>query len=319
MIMSILSPIQKQFIKRPDSSKNQIVYKWPDMNIRMHSEITVEPDEQVLFVKEGQIKGVLSEGVHTLDGANIPFIGGLIDLGTGGNYFVSEVYFVSTKEFVNQLFGGPIDNVTDPQSELAVGLRCFGEYAIKAIDPQALIMNLIGTSNIVSMGDINEWVSSQLLKQVREIVVSHIITNDESTKWDILGIASHTDVLEDESVVDTNKALTSYGLSITRLGNITVSIKDEDAATLKQLKRDVVYGQNMNAADAALKLGAAKGFEEGNANPGLFAAGMGFGYAASSSGVQETLQSNQGQHCTSCGTLLPTGAKFCPNCGMKIS
>lgn len=312
--MGILSPIQKQFIKRPDSAKNQIVYKWPDDTIRMHTQLTVEPDEQALFVKEGKVVGTLSEGLHTIDGANIPFVGGLLALGTGGNYFVSELYFVSIREFVNQLFGGPVDNVTDPQTELAVGLRCYGEYSIKVISPQNLILNLVGTTNISSMGEINAWVSSQLLKVVREIVVSHVVSNDDK-RWDVLGIAAHNEDLESESVTHTNELLTSYGLSITRLGNINVSLDDADAATLKQLKRDTAYGQNMPAADAALKLGAAKGFEQGGGNAGLLAAGFGLGGAAAGSAVQSVILGS----CPSCNAAIPAGAKFCPNCGKELS
>ena len=312
--MSIFNPIRKQFIKRPDDAKNQIVYKWPDNNIRMHTQLTVEPDEVALFVKEGNVVGTLNEGVHTLDGANVPFIGGLLSAATGGDYFASELYFVSTKEFVDQRFGGTIDNVLDPRSGLAVGLRCFGEYAIKMANAQNLILNLIGTTNDYSMSGISEWTSGQLLKVVREIVVSHVVSTDTTKTWDILGIAAQNDAVESETLPKVNENLESYGIMITRLANITISINDDDAATLKQLKRDTVYGSNMNAADAALKLGAAKGFEEGSSSPGLFAAGIGLGSAASNSAVQSTLQNT----CKSCGAVLPIGAVYCMNCGTKV-
>lgn len=318
--MGLLSPIQKQFIKRPDEAKDEMVYKWPDNTIRSHTQLTVEPDEEALFVKEGVVKGIVNEGVHSLDGANIPFIGGLINAGTGGNYLASELFFVSIHEFVNRKFGGAIDNVTDPQTELAVGLRCFGEYSIKAIDPQSLVLNLVGTSNISSMDEIDTWVSSQLLKIVREIVIAHVISTDDTKHWDILGIASHNEDIEDESVVHTNVILQSYGLAIGRLGNITISLKDEDAETLKQLKRDLVYGKNMSAADAALKLGAAKGFEEGNgsgATAGLFAAGLGMGYSATNEAVGGMIATNPMKYCTQCGKQITADAKYCPHCGAK--
>ena len=314
--MGLLSPIQKQFIKRPDASKNEIVYKWPDTNIRMHTQITVQPDEQALFVKDGVVKGTISEGIHDLDGSNIPFIGGLLAGATGGNYFVSEIYFVSIHEFVNQLFGGTVDNVTDPDTNLAVGLRAYGEYALKVIDPAALILNLVGTTNISSMSEINTWVGSQLIKAVREIVVSHVISPDQEKRWDILGIASKNDVLESESIAMTNELLKSYGISVSRLGNITVSIADEDAVTLKQLKRDIAYKNNVGAADAALKLGAAQGLSQGSENPGLFAAGLGFGTAAVQGVVQSTAAGLA--TCPSCGKQIGVNSQFCMYCGTKV-
>ena len=308
--MGILSPIQSQFIKRPDSAKTDIVYKWPDENIRMHTQLTVQPDEVTLFVKEGEVKGVLGEGLHDLDGANFPFIGGLIDAATADNYFVSEIYFVSTKEFVNQLFGGPVDNVIDPPTELAIGLRCYGEFAMKAFDAKALILNLVGTTNISSQDAIRQWAGAQLLKEIREIVVSHIQSKDESLMWEVLGIASHTTELSDESIRKVNVDLGRYGIEITAIANVTINIDPNDAETLKQLRRDMVYGKNMSAADAALKLGAAKGFTEGVSNPGLFAAGLNIG---SGVGSQAAIIS-----CPNCQAQNQPGARFCSQCGLKL-
>jgi hypothetical protein len=52
----------------------------------------------------------------------------------------AELYFVGTREFVSLPFGGPIDNIEDPETGLAVGLRVFGEDALSISDPAALIL-----------------------------------------------------------------------------------------------------------------------------------------------------------------------------------
>ena len=98
--------LKRQFIARPDASKNQIVFKWPDMSIPMAAQLTVQPDEVALFVREGKVVGVQQPGLVTLEGKNIPFLDVLIDAGTGGNFFRAEIYFVSTREFANLPFGG---------------------------------------------------------------------------------------------------------------------------------------------------------------------------------------------------------------------
>ena len=53
-----------------------------------------------------------------------------------------------TREFVNLPFGGPIDNIEDPETGLAVGLRVFGEYALSVVDPATLILTLVGTRQV---------------------------------------------------------------------------------------------------------------------------------------------------------------------------
>ena len=46
----------------------------------------------------GKFVGSFSAGRHTLDASNIPFLGQLVDKFTGGNVFLCEVYFVTTRE-----------------------------------------------------------------------------------------------------------------------------------------------------------------------------------------------------------------------------
>ena len=132
--------LNREFIARPDAAKEDILFKWPDMTIRKFTQVTVEPDETALFFKEGKVAGALPQGRSTLDGALIPFLGDIVDFASGGNMYRAELYFVGTREFVSLPFGGPIDNIEDPETGLAVGLRVFGEDALSISDPAALIL-----------------------------------------------------------------------------------------------------------------------------------------------------------------------------------
>ena len=174
MFKSLKKEIQREFIARPDDSKDLVLYKWPDTNIRMLTQITVQQDEIALFVKEGKVAGTVESGRHTLDGKSIPFLSMLIDAATGGNFFMSEIYFVSTRQFTNLPFGGMIDNVIDPTTNLAVGMRLFGEYAIKVTNPEDLILNLVGTKQMSSNEELTEWIKQLLLKVFREKVSEHV-------------------------------------------------------------------------------------------------------------------------------------------------
>jgi membrane protease subunit (stomatin/prohibitin family) len=111
--------LNREFIARPDASKEEILFKWPDMTIRKFTQVTVEPDETALFFKEGKVAGVLPQGRSTPDGALIPFLGDIVDFASGGNMYRAELYFVGTREFVSLPFGGPIDNIEDPETGLA--------------------------------------------------------------------------------------------------------------------------------------------------------------------------------------------------------
>ncbi len=259
--------VKREFIARPDESKDTIIYKWPDTNIRMLTQLTVQADELAVFVKKGEVAGTLQPGTHTLDGASIPFLSGLIDAATGGNFLMSELYFVSTRQFTDLPFGGMIDNVMDPQTNLAVGIRVYGEYAMTVKAPEKLILTLVGTKNLKSNEEITDWIKDMILKNFREMVSKYV----SEQKQPILGIASQASVFEKMLLETVVKDVAEYGVEINKLGNVTVSIKEEDEATLKQMTRDFAYSQNMNAADAAVKLGMAKGLENAS-GPGSSAA-----------------------------------------------
>ena len=132
--------VQRMMIARPDTAKQAIVYKHPDQNFPFWSQLTVDSDELVLFFKDGAYVGYLGAGRHTLDTQNIPFLGALVDKFTGGNVFISELYFVTTRPLYNQTFGGPIGSMRDPELEIRVNPRAFGTYAFRVSDAGKFVM-----------------------------------------------------------------------------------------------------------------------------------------------------------------------------------
>jgi membrane protease subunit (stomatin/prohibitin family) len=83
--MGLLNEARREFIAAPDSSKGQIVFKWPDQNIRKFARAIVEPDAVAVFMNQGQVMGVLSPGQHTLDASEIPFLGMFVDWASNSN------------------------------------------------------------------------------------------------------------------------------------------------------------------------------------------------------------------------------------------
>ena len=324
--MSIFSQeVRREFIARPDTAKRQILFKWPDMNIRKLTQLTVEQDELAVFFRDGRVQGTIQPGRVTLDSSEIPFLGVLVDAASGGNLFRTELYFISTREFPNLPFGGAIDNVVDPQTNLGVGLRVFGEYSLKVIEPQSLIVNLVGTQNLQTNDQITDWMREQLLKTLRTDVVSHVVTNG----WPLLGIAAHTDEIESETIAQVQRNINTYGLQIVRLGNFTITLKPEDEDKLKNYLKDLQYtklagGFQQYAAGEAL-LGAGQGLAQGpgsggGVNPAFLGVGLGMGGLVAGQAGQVLAAGGQIQvRCPNCHALNAENAKFCNSCGQALS
>ncbi len=310
--MGFLSDLRREFIARPDAFKAEIVFKWPDTNIRRRSQVTVEQDEVAVFFRDGTVRGTLQPGVSTLDSSEIPFLGDLVDTVTGGNYFKTELYFVSTREFPNLPFGGMVDNVIDPETQLAVGLRVYGDYSLKVSAPDRLIVNLVGTRDLLSNDQITDWMRDQLLKVFRQEVVSHI----DAQSWPILGIAARNAEIEQEVIEGASSVLATYGLQVGRMGNFVISIKPDDEEALKKYRRDVQYTKLAGSFQAAAAGEAVEGIGEGAAKGGGGAAVIGAGLGLGAGLVAPV---SVQRACPTCGAMNAAVSKFCSNCGHALS
>ncbi|WIG98963.1 SPFH domain-containing protein [Myxococcus sp. SDU36] len=284
---SIKGEAKRNFIARADSAKGDIIYKYPENNVRMLTQLTVDADEVALFVKDGKVEGKLGPGRHSLDTNNIPFLSRLMEGFTGGNLFISEVFFVSTREFAGVKFGGPIGDVRDPETGLGIGTMVYGDFSIRVTDPERLVVGLVGmgrTGNEELLG----WFKNQVLKVTRDRIAELLVKK----RWPLLDVTSgaYTEEIETEVISGLKPHVDGYGLTVVRMGNFHVSIKEEDEATLKKLGKDVAYsrlaGGFQQYAQGQAMLGAAEGMAKGgdggggagNALGGM-GMGMGFGMA----------------------------------------
>jgi len=267
----------REFIAAPDGAKRQIVFKWPDQNIRKFTRCIVEPDAVAVFTSQGQVMGTLLGGHHQLDAKELPFLGMFVDWATGGNAFKAELYFVGIRDFPNIRFGGRLDEVQDPHTGLIVTLRTFGEYALRVIDAPKLILNLVGTVDVTDNQAITAWVTQQLLKVTRTTVTTQLM----SGAWPILGLSVHSPEIEVAAKQAANNELAEYGISITKLGNVDINLDDDDNARLKKLAGDTAYsrlaGGFLQAAQAEALQGAGEGLAKGGegASPLFLGAGLG--------------------------------------------
>jgi membrane protease subunit (stomatin/prohibitin family) len=325
--------LSREFVAVPDGKKDQIVFKWPDHNLRKGTRAIVEPDQIAVFVNKGAVVGTMGPGRHAVEADELPFLGVFIDIGTGGNAYRAELFFVGTREYPGNRFGGRIDDVRDPLTGLIVTLRVFGEYSMKVTDPNKVILNLTGSVNVEDNTRITSWMSEQLLKVMRTEITRQIVRNG----WPILGLSAYTPEIEAAVVESANGALYDYGLGIVRMGNFDVNLAEEDEARLKTLAKDVSYTQlaggfQQYAAGEAL-LGAGQGMAQGGgALQGAFlATGLGLGQqisapppppqqppAAAPPAPAAIGGTADGPACAACGAVNAPNSKFCSGCGTKL-
>ncbi len=176
-------------------------------------------------------------------------------------------------------FGGPIGDVRDPETGLGIGTMVYGDFSIRVTDPEKLVVGLVGmgrTSNEEFLG----WFKNQVLKVTRDRIAELLVKK----KWPLLDVTSgaYTEEIETEVIAGLKPHVDAYGMTVVRMGNFHVSIKEEDEATLKKLSKDVAYsrlaGGFQQYAQGQAMLGAAEGMAKGGGGAGRRAAGHGHGH-----------------------------------------
>ncbi|MBX3160277.1 MAG: SPFH domain-containing protein [Deltaproteobacteria bacterium] len=284
IISFIKGGVAEMAIARPDAAKDLWVYKHPDQTIPWKAQLTVDSDEVALFFKDGKYVGSFSAGRHTLDASNIPFLGQLIDKFTGGNVFICEVFFVTTRENPSIKFGTSIGDIQDPQTQLRVRLMVHGEFSARVIDPVKLVIGLVGQRAATNEGFL-PWFKSQIQKTMKDGIAELIVKQN----WPIMKVTSgaYTEEIEESTLTNVRKNIEPYGVEIIRFGDFTISMDQADRDRLDKLVERMAYvnasggmAGYQQLAQAEMMMGAAEGMKRGGDGGGAFqGAGIGMGFA----------------------------------------
>lgn len=230
--------VRRMMIARPDATKSAIVYKHPDESIPFWSQLTVDSDELALFFKDGRYVGYLTPGRHSLDGDNIPFLGGLLDAATGGNVLLNELYFVTTRALYNQPFGGSLGSMRDPELDVRVNPRVYGSYSFRIVHAPSFVMEFLGQAGASDPDQALQWVRDHLMMAVRTTLVT-MLEEGSMTMMD-LGTAGPEVA---RHIVRNCPDLSRIGVSVLEIGALHFNLSDSDRGRLDQLQDQIAQAQ----------------------------------------------------------------------------
>ena len=137
-----------EIIEWIEHSPNLMLWKVPDgdREIKNGAKLIVRESQKAILLDQGKIADTFDSGNHTLSTQNIPVLSRL----KGWKYgfespFKADVYFFSTKQFVNLKWGTPAPVLLDDPKFGQVRLRAFGTYTVRIIDPSRFFSEFAGT------------------------------------------------------------------------------------------------------------------------------------------------------------------------------
>ena len=246
--------VREMMIARPDHFKHLIVYKHPDQNFPFWSQLTVDSDECAVFFKDGRFHGVLPPGRHTLSTQNIPFLNNIVNKFTGGDVFISEIFFVKTSPVRSVPFGGPIGDMIDPLTQEQVIPRIFGEFSLVVTDPVRFILGYTGQAAQGDNDQVLHWIKGLFMNGVKTTLGELCEVEGKS----VLQAVSLTSKLSNAFVANAPD-LQDIGVRILQMGQFNINFSEEDRQRLVAANAEVAKAnRGVKIAEAQAK---AKQFE----------------------------------------------------------
>ena len=316
------------------------------------SGIAVADGQCMMIVEQGKIVEVCAEpGQFTYDTSTEPsvFTGNLGEaiketFKTIGKRFTfggdtakdQRVYYFNTKELIDNKFGTPNPvpfRISEPRLNLYLetAVRCSGVYSYRIADPLLFYTNVCGNvKDSYSRETLDPQLKAEFISSLNQgfgkLAALEMLPSQ---------IATHNSELE-EAMNEALKAKwgENRGLEIVSVAINSITIPEEDSATIKELQRSAVL-RDPGMAAGTLAGATADSMKSAASNPnGAMAGFMGMGMAmnqgmgniqnlfamgqqAPAGNMQPQMQQAApaaGWTC-SCGTVN-TG-NFCSNCGKK--
>lgn len=262
------------YIERPAAFADELIYLHPDKSIARGAKLTVRSDECALFFRDGRFVGELEAGSHVLDTANLPFFGHLVvDSLTGGNHFITELFFVKRSEVTYALPWTALGQYIDLNSRHVVSVLGKASFTVKVNGARQLISGLGGQSANASTNVVTTIVG-RLLNGMRKIVGQRV------QQQPVLTVVSNAEAeaFGQELLTFAQVTLADIGVGLQRILEVEMSLDDKSLSLLRD------FGMQESALEMQMKgsrVAAGPGFAEFNLVQGQRAAleGLGKGLA----------------------------------------
>jgi membrane protease subunit (stomatin/prohibitin family) len=310
-----------------DDTGDTLVWRFPDQDhaIKNGAKLTVREGQAVVFVNEGTVGDVFKPGLYSLTTQNLPVLTTLRSWKYGfDSPFKAEVYFVSTRNFLD-LKWGTQNPIMMRDSDLGVvRLRAFGTYGMRVVDPVAFMKEVVGTDGC--------FTTDEMEGQLRSMLVSAFTHVLGTTGIAALDLAANYRAMGDKAREGMDREFQQYGLSLTRFIIENISVPPEVEKMLDVRSQMGIVGdmgrytqfQTAQAIPEAAKSGGAgdfMGMGAGIAMGQQMASAMATSFdkhQSVASGAQKVAPApapSADRFCSQCGKPVPESAKFCPECG----
>ena len=281
--MALLDKLRAEFVdivEWIDDDRRTLAWRCPRYHnqIKQGAQLIVRPGQVALFVHRGKIGDVFQPGTHRLETGNLPVLSTLQGWSHGfDSPFKAEVYFVATRQVTELKWGTPQPVLVRAPDFGPLRVRAFGTYTLRALDPRALVRELVGTSEQFEAAEIGVLMRGIIGSVFAELVASAGLSVVDLTRH-------YAELSERLRAAVAARIDDEYGLAVPQLYIVNVSVPEEveqaiDARASLGMIGDVDVSQRYQVAQSAPVAAANPAGGLAGAGVGL---GMGMAYAGQS-------------------------------------
>ena len=245
-------------IKHESPSDEYFVWKHPNEQIKLASQLVVGEGQKAIFVKDGQALDVFEPGKYTLETSNLPLINKLINLPFGGDTpFPAEVWYVATTVKRDLKWGtsNPIQ-LLDKTIGFPVSVRAFGQWGVKIVDPKSFLMQIVGSQEIADDTKIHSYLIGEIIQ-----TLSDTIADNFKKGISILEINADLNKLSKQSACDLSDLFNKYGLELVNFNIENINIPDGELKKIQEVMHKTFEAKEFSKVDINSNYATMKSFE----------------------------------------------------------
>lgn len=223
-------------------SEKELAHKFPSDEIMLGSQLVVYPSQTAFFVKGGKVHDEFISGTYTIKSENIPLLGRVINLPFNEETpFKADVWFVNQISLLDSKWGTATPlQIEDPEYEIIVPIRAYGQYGFKISNPRLFLEKLVGNMPSFQTERVTEYFRGVILSKMTAIVYDKLKEDGLS----VLNINAKVEEMSDYAKGRIADILYKYGIELELFNIISISVQEGDPS-FQRLKA---------AKDAAAKI-----------------------------------------------------------------
>lgn len=238
----------EQIIKY-EGDNSTFIWKHPCEDFNTGSQLIVHESQEAVFFLNGQALDLFTAGRYTLETQNIPIIGSLLNIPTGGvTPFHCEVYFINKTEQMAIRWGTDSKvQYIDPTYGFPISIGASGEMSLSVNDSRKLLVKLVGTETVLSRTRLTDYFKAFLMTRVK----TYIAQTMKSKSINIFEIDEHLESFSQDIKEKLKPDFLEYGVNLQTFF-VTTIVKPDGNPQYEQFK-ELHFRQYADIAKAQLE------------------------------------------------------------------